>query len=281
MNSIVSILFIASPLLLITLGALISEYAGRLAMFMECVIGIGGFFCYAFSVLTGSVFWGTIFSVLISTALTFLLERISTKLNSNMFLIALAMNLIFSSVTTLISAQAFGTRGVLYSAEFSFSPAKAKIVTTIICFILSFLFIIFLRFTTPGLRLRITGSDSAVLKSQGISSDKYKCLSWLMAAFCGSFAGCVYAIRLSSYVPGLSGGRGWTALAAFFLGRKNPLIVVIAVLVFSVAEYASSNIQNINIFSSVPSSVLLALPYLISILMIIVVPQKKDVPNAN
>ncbi len=279
MNTFTSIIFIASPLLLITMGALISEYAGRLAMFMECIIGLGGFFCYAFTVLTGNVFFGVLISVLISTSLTMLIERISTKMNANMFLSSLAMNMIFSSLATLISSAAFGTRGVLYSERFTFAQTDAKIITSIICFIISAALIVFLRLTTPGLRLRITGSDPDVLESQGIKADKYRCLSWIIAAVSGSLAGCVYTIRLSSYVPGMSGGRGWTALAAVFLGRKHPLAVSAAVIVFAAADFASSSIQNIPFFSSLPSSVLLALPYIISIVLIIVVPQKKDVPG--
>ena len=47
-------------------------------------------------------------------------------------------------------------------------------------------------------------------------------------------------------------------------------MVLAAVLVFALAEYAGSHIQNIQFFSAVPSSVLLALPYLLALVMIIV-----------
>ena len=63
MSTIISILNIASPLLLITLGALVSEYTGRLAMFMESIINTGAFLCYAFTVFTHSAFTGSILSV--------------------------------------------------------------------------------------------------------------------------------------------------------------------------------------------------------------------------
>lgn len=274
MDVFFSIFLMAAPLLLITVGALCSELAGRLAMFVEGIIGFGGFLCYTFTVLTGSVALGTIASVLISITLTFLMERISTKLKSNIFLTSLAMNLIFSAITTLLSSVIFGTRGVLISDAFKFDPFMAKTLGSAICLMVFMIFFCSLRFITPGLRLRITGTDSDVLESQGISSDKYKCISWIIASLCASLAGCAYATRLSSFVPGLSGGRGWTALAAVFLGKKNPVLVTLAVFVFAIAEYVSVNLPNI--FSSIPSSILLALPYLVSLVLIIVVPQKKD-----
>ena len=65
MNAAFSILSIMAPLLLLTLGALISEYGGRLAMFMEHIINFSAFLCYTFSLLTGSVVLGVFLSMLI------------------------------------------------------------------------------------------------------------------------------------------------------------------------------------------------------------------------
>ncbi|MBQ2601305.1 MAG: ABC transporter permease [Treponema sp.] len=277
MNAFISIINIMAPLLLITVGALISEYAGRLAMFMECIISLGGFLCYCFTIATKNAFLGVLISTLISTGLTVGIERISTRLKANMFLSSLSMNMIFAALTTLLSSVIFGTRGVLYSEGFSFPQTSTRTVTSIICFAVSALLIAFLKLTGPGLKLRITGSDPDVLESRGVSPDRYRCISWILAAACGSLAGGFYTLRLSSYVPGMSGGRGWTALAAVFLGRKHPAFVVVAVTVFAAADFASSNIQNIPGLSSLPSSILLALPYIVSIILIIAVPQKKDI----
>lgn len=275
MNAAFSILSIMAPLLLLTLGALVSEYGGRLAMFMEHIINFSAFLCYTFSLLCGSVVLGVFLSMLISTLSVFLLERISSRLKANMFLVSLSMNLLFQASSTFLSVLIFKTRGVLYSSDFSFSVTSAKIITSIFCIAFSLLIIFMLKKTSLGLCLRICGSDSEVLSSQGRNPEKYKSLSWIIAALAASFCGCTYCIRLSSFVPGMSGGRGWTALAAVFLGRKHPSLAVVAAAVFAVSEYCSSNIQNIEVFSEIPSSILLALPYLVSLLLILIMPQKK------
>ena len=276
MNIIFSILIIAAPLLLITLGALISEYAGRLAMFIEYIINLGAFFCYLFTVETHSAVIGSLLSVIICSLIVWILERISSYFKANMFLISLAMGLLFQSVISLLSVQIFGTRGVLYESNFTFGSTEVKITTSVICYLISFILIFMLKYTKTGLKLRITGSDSDVLKAEGISPDFYRSLSWIIASASGALCGCVLCLRVSSYVPLLSSGKGWTALAAVFLGRKNPLIVVLAVIVFAISEYESTNIQNIPLFANIPSSILLSLPYLVSLLLIIVVPQKKE-----
>ncbi len=275
MNFTLSIILTAVPLLLITLGALISEYAGRLAMFMEAVINLGAFFCFVFSVKLNSIILGIILSVMICTLIVFLLDLISTKLNASVFLISIAINLLLSAMTSFLSARIFGTRGVLYDQNFIFTQGNAKIISAIFCGIASFGILFMLYFTRTGLKIRITGSDSDVLASQGNNVLIYRHLAWIIASSSGALAGCAYAMRISSFVPGMSGGRGWTALAAVFLGRKNPIAVIGAVLVFSLAEYTSSYIQNVSIFENIPSSVLLAFPYIISLLLILIIPQKK------
>jgi len=276
MNAAFSILSIMAPLLLLTLGALVSEYGGRLAMFMEHIINFSAFLCYTFSLLTGSVVSGVFLSLIVSTLSVFFLEQISSRLKANMFLVSLSMNLLFQASSTFLSVLIFKTRGVLYSADFSFPAVHAKIITTIFCILFSLLLIFILKKTSLGLCLRICGSDSEVLRSQGMSPEKFKSLSWVIASLAASFCGCTYCIRLSSFVPGMSGGRGWTALAAVFLGRKHPSLAVVAAGVFAVSEYCSSNIQNIAIFANIPSSILLALPYLVSLILILIVPQKKS-----
>ncbi|MCR5724999.1 MAG: ABC transporter permease [Treponema sp.] len=272
---VLSIFIIAAPLLLITLGALVSEYAGRLAMFMEHVINLGGFFCYALTLATGSLAAGMLLSVTLCTLLVFCMDKTASHFGANPFLVSLAMNLLFAALTTFFSALIFKTRGVLYDDSFQFSAAFTRLATSALCYVLVALIIGLLRGTTTGLALRITGSSADVLSARGMNPAFYRNLSWMIAASSGALAGCVLTARLSSFVPGVSSGRGWTALAAVFLGRKHPVIVVLAVLVFAIAEYASTTIQNIPGFASIPSSLLLSLPYLLALALIILIPQKK------
>ena len=275
MQAIVSVLHIAAPLLLLTLGALVSEYGGRLAMFMEYAINLGAFFCYAFTLASGSPILGTILSLLTVLVTILLLERAAAKLKANMFLISLAMNLLFAALATFFSSQFFNTRGVLYSADFKFNPALARLTTSSVCYAASILIMAFLMFTKRGLRMRVTGTNPDLLFSQGTNPDIYRCISWLFAGGAAALAGSSLALRLSSYVPGMSGGRGWTALAAVYLGRKSPLLAGAAVLFFAVTEFASTNIQNVSLFAGTPPSLLLALPYLAALLLILITPKKK------
>lgn len=277
MNTFTQLVLTAAPLLLVTTGALASEYAGRMACFLDGIINLGAFCCYAFTILTGNAILGTALSVLACTAITFIFEKGASHFKANIFLTALAMNILFAALCSFISAQCFGTRSVLTAESFTFTQGSVRTITALFCYIFAFAELVFMRFTKQGLILRITGSDAAVLEARGISAARYRSLSWIMAAFSGAFCGCTLALRLSSYVPGMAAGRGWTALAAVFLGKKKPVIIIIAVLVFSAAEYAGSYLPNISLFANIPSSVLLALPYIASLLLIFITPGRKEI----
>ena len=128
--------------------------------------------------------------------------------------------------------------------------------------------VIMLRFTKAGTYIRITGSAPEVMKVRGLSPERWKAVSWAIAAFCAAFAGNLLSIHLGSFVPHLSAGRGWTALAAVFLGRKKAYGVFLGVLVFGLAEYVGNNVQRIAFFENVPSALLLTLPYIAALLLI-------------
>lgn len=274
MNTIISILHISSPLLLITLAALISEYAGRLAMFLENQICLGAFFCFTFGIFTQNIIIAYFLSILFTTLITLALEQIASKLNSNIFIAALAMNLIFLALISLLSSIIFKTKGILFSPEFNFDPSNTKIITTVISLIVSISVIFVLNKTSFGLRLKLSGKEGQLLETYRFSQKKYQSISWIICSILASLSGCIYCTRISSYVPGMSGGRAWIALSIVFLGKKNPLLITISIVIYSLVEYISTHIQNFEFFKNTPSSLLLALPYILSILLIFIIPKK-------
>lgn len=274
MNFILLIVYSIFPLLLITVGALCSEYADRMACFLDGIINLGAFLCFAFSVLTKNTLIGCILSIFVCTFTVYILEKLIIHLNADIFLCSLAMNILFTALCSLLSSVFFNTRNVLSSSLFSFNPVIMRPVTAVICMIVTCSIIYFLYFTKDGLCLRVSGSDSNVLEAKGISSFRYKNLSWCITAFCGALCGCCLCLCLSSFVPSISAGRGWIALAIVFLGHKKPLLIAISTVVFSAAEVCSSYIQNISFLKNVPSSILLALPYILCLLMILFIPDK-------
>ena len=255
----------ACPLLLCATGALFTEFAGILAMFIDGLLSFSAFLFYFFSILTGSPFLSAILTILSSATLVFVLSLIVEKSKANPFVAGIGMNLLFTSLTSLISSAYFKTRGVLYSENFSFRPATISTISILITIILITAVFFFLKYTRPGVYFRITGSDAQVLEAKGVHPSFYRISSWTISAFFTAIAGIFLCAKISSFVPNIASGRGWMALAAVFLGRKKIWKISLFTFIFCAADIFSTTIQNF--IPQIPSSFLLSFPYMIAILL--------------
>ncbi len=268
LTSLISALAYACPLILCSIGALFTEYAGCLALFLDGLVSFSAFLFYTFTVITGSPVAGAVLACLVAVVITLAFSAVVERGGANRFIAAIAMNLFFGAMTSCLSWVIFGTRGVLTNDLFKFSVGTARAAAVIVTAVFVAMAIIFLKYGRRGLYIRVTGSDADVLKAKGVNPGNLRTLSWGLASLYGTLAGILLALRLSSFVPNISSGRGWMALAAVFLGKKKPLRIVAAVLVFCLADLFAANIQNY--LQGIPSSFLISLPYLVSLLLILI-----------
>ena len=267
LTSALSLLAYSCPLILCSIGALFSEYAGCLALFLDGLVSFSAFLFYTFTVTTGSPLVGALLACLGAVVITLAFSAVIELGKANRFIAAIAMNLLFGALTSCLSWAIFGTRGVLAADVFKFSAGMARAAAVSIGTVFVAIAVVFLKYSRHGLYIRITGSDADVLKAKGVNPGNLRTLSWSLSALYGSLAGILLALRLSSFVPNISSGRGWMALAAVFLGKKKPLRIVAAVLIFCFADIFAANIQNY--IPGIPSSFLISLPYLVSLILIL------------
>lgn len=257
---ILEILAFACPLLLASAGALYTEYTGTLALYMEGLITFSGFLMYFFTIVTASPILASFITTITVTLIIFLIALLLEKTNANKFIASIALNLFFAGFTTFLSAVAFKTRGVLSSPQFFFTKTQSMTYSFIITVILIALAGYVLFFTQKGIYFRTTGTEETVLKLKGVNPSVYKTASWTISGIFAAQTGIILAMRISSFVPNLSSGRGWMALAAVYLGKKKLWKVILFVLIFCGADYFGANIQTY--IPAVPTAVIIALPYL-------------------
>ena len=269
----------AAPLMLISIGVLVSEYAGVTAVFADGIINLAAFLFFAFAVFTKNLVLAAVLSLTASVIIMHLLSLFTHKTGANPFLAGLSVNLFAAGFSSLLSYMWFGTRGI--AAEYvtgtgvfsDFSVSFSHLPAAVLAWIFSACIAVILYKTVWGMRIRITGESPEVLAARGIGSNTYKSSAWRISALCAGAAGIVYCLKLSAFVPNISAGKGWLALASVFLGRKTVRGTFLAVIVFSAAEYAANRLQ---IFSKTfPSSVLISLPYIAAILLFALLPAEK------
>ena len=278
MTKIFSIIILSSPLLLASFGALVSENAGAMAVFIDGIISLGAFLFFCFTIVFQNHILGAIASLCITSFIMFLASIYVTKTKANPFLVGLAINLLATGLIALISTIVFKTQAALTNPIFfnATTSSFSRTWGTLLSLIAVFLFAAFYKKTKTGLALQITGKDASVLFQQGLNPNFFRHLSWIIASIFASLSGIILTLRISSFVPNISAGRGWIALAIVFFGRKKTLGISLAVLLFATAEWASVFLQNIEILKAIPSSLFIALPYLVSLILFALLPQKKS-----
>lgn len=279
------ILINSLPLLFASTGALISEYTGVMAIFTDGIINLSSFLAFACTAKTGSVALGCSLAALISAAFIILAAMFTEKTKANPFITGLGVNLLSGGFISICSEAWFNTKGVLSQATvpltagmppFAFSAASVRFAGTpallISTLVIAAVFLS-LKYTRWGLRTRVTGSSASVLSARGVNPAAYRIGAWGFAGLCSAWAGILCTLRLSSFVPNVSAGRGWLALAAVFLGKKTAGGTLAAALVFTAAETV---ISSINAKSSIISpTMLLSIPYLSALLLFAILPHEK------
>lgn len=277
-----SAIAIMTPLLLAATGGLYTELSGMLNIALEGLLLIGAFAAIVFASLSGSIFIGVLAAIFCSMLLAAILATVTLKLKSNVFITGLATNLFAAGITVVLSFRFFGTRGVVVFNDVARLgtlniPWLAKIPVigdilaghTIFVYFSWLILLItwFVLYKTPfGFRLRACAKEEKALLSLGLKPSVYRFIAYLISGFCCGIGGAVLTLNLRSFVPNISSGKGWIALVVIFLGNKRPGGLLIAALVFGLADAFSNYAQGA---LNVPADFILAIPYIFTLLVMI------------
>ena len=271
---------IMTPFLFAAIGGLFSEAAGILNIGLEGLMLISAFFCVTAAGFSGSLWVGIAAGVSAAMALAMIFAYASIRLKANIFIAGIATNLVAAALSALLASHIFGHRGVFRFSNFPTLPLVAKPswigwpgdillghnVLVYLSWLTAAACAIVLYKTPLGLRIRGTGLDSRTMVTLGLRPNRYRFAGVLVSGFTCGLAGCFLSLSLAAYVPNLTAGRGWIALVIIYLGFRKPLGIVIASLLFGVAESLSNYSQG---FLSLPPEIIMAFPYIISIVALV------------
>ena len=264
---------IMTPFLLAAAGGLLTELSGALTIALEGFMLIGAFSGVVFAHVLGNTAAGIITGALASTFFALIYSGVTYYLKANIFIAGLAANLLASGLTAMLSFSIFGTKGVIHFAdveglkmftlpllgEYSVMVYVSWAVLVLVWFILN---------KTPlGLRIRGTGFDSETIRSAGLRPGVYRLIAVLIAGFSSGLAGSMLSLKVASFVPDMTAGRGWIALVVIYLGNRTLAGVLAASFIFGLSISFSNFAQGI---VSVPSDLILAFPYLLTVSAMIV-----------
>jgi simple sugar transport system permease protein len=284
----------ATPVAYASLGGIFSERAGVVNVGLEGMMLMGAFSGVLTSYYTGNPWLGVGVAILVGGALGLLHAVLTVKFAGNQIVSGTGINLFAVGFTAYMSQTIWGSRGASQSVqglgEISFSPLKGipligdalntmlsykpLVYVMFVVVILSYIVL----FKTPlGLRIRAVGEHPAAADTAGINvyRTKYICL-----VLCGMLAGLggvfLSLSNLSLFVLGMTGGRGFIALAAMILGGWKPIGALAASLLFGFTDALQMRLQSLGLL---PAQIILAIPYILTVIVLAGFVRKRVPPS--
>ena len=276
MNEIIAVLPYAAPVAYAALGETVGERSGVINIGLE-----GTMLLAAYGGLIGATHLPGAYALPGGLALACLLGVVLT-VGSGLFTIVLRADQVV--IGTAINLLALGVTGTLFRAEYGHSgkllslpvlPRFAGFDVILVALLLAVPAVWFLlQRTAWGLAVRSTGEYSRAAEAAGYSVVR---LRMQAAAFGGAMAGIGggYLVlgTTGGFTENMTSGRGFVAIALVTFGRLNPWLVFGAALLIGYLDALQLRLQATG--AAVPRELLIALPYIVALVVLVVVGKKR------
>ena len=284
-NMLPSTLMMAAPILIAATGGMICERAGVVNIALEGLMGIGAMAAATTHVLLeGSVSFSIPLAFLIAAVLGCLFSVIhafaSITLKADQVISGTGINLLSNGMALFFCQLLFrADRTQNYRIGMT---AIGGIYPTAWIALIILAAAAFVLYKRPwGLRLRAAGEHPQALASAGVNVLKIRYIAVLVSGALAGIAGaCVVLTQDIQFTVTSINGKGFIALAALSFGRWVPLGILGSSFLFGFSSALAVNIINITRFRSLPSEFFSLLPYLITLLTLVVFSGKDYSPKA-
>ncbi len=297
----------ATPLMIAALGELVTERSGVLNLGVEGMMIMGAVTGFAVAKITGSPYLGALGGVVAGALFSLLFAFLTLSLVANQVATGLALTILGLGLSGLIGESFVGQPGVkllpIAIPGLSQIPFVGKLFFTqdAIFYFSVFLLIAinwFLFKTRAGLTLRSVGDNHTSAHSLGINVIKIRYLAVMFGGACSGLAGAHLAlVYVPQWVEGMTAGRGWIALALVVFASWRPWRILMGAYLFGAVTIMQLHIQALDInamkflpgwlftimelIKSIPSQFLSALPYLATIIVLVIISRNRRLTLIN
>lgn len=281
------------PILFAALGGMYSERSGVVNIGLEGMMLVGAFAGVVGSYFTGSYWIGTIVAVLSGILIAALFALITVKIKINQIVSGVAINLLAVGITSFFYRALFGITTVPITVN-AFSPVSIPILSDIpvigeilfkqtvlvyIAFILVPISHYIFYKTSLGLNIRTVGEHPMAADTVGIPVAKVRTACVLISGALAGLGGSFLSLgQFNMFVDNMVSGRGFIAVAAVIFGKWSPTGVLMASLIFGVADALQIRIQMSGV--SIPYQFLLMFPYILTVVAVTGIVGRTTSPKA-
>ena len=286
---------LSTPLVLACLAGLYSERAGVFDIGLEGKMLSAAFAAATVAFYTGSAFAGLGAAIVVSMVVSLVHAYASITQRGNQIVSGVAINIVAAGLTALLGNTWFGEGGrtppLQEAGRFltiNLPGAASLRDVPVIGYLYSGLLsghhlIVYLAIlavpvtawivsgTRFGLRLRAVGENPAAVDTAGISVAFLRYRAVLFCGFlCGLAGATLSTAQANGFVPHMSAGRGFIALAALIFAKWRPWPALGACFLFGFLEAGQIALQGRPLpwIGQVPVQLIQALPYILTVVLL-------------
>jgi general nucleoside transport system permease protein len=276
---ILSVIAASTPLLLAASGELVVERSGVLNLGIEGMIIMGAACGFAGAYMSGSIFVGALCGIVAGAGMSAIFGVLTLGLAVNQVAAGLALTILGTGLSGLIGAGFVGQKIVpavhLDLPILTDLPVVGRILFGEDAFVyVSIALIIaiwlFLYHTRPGLVLRAVGDNHTSAHALGYPVLKIRMLAVLFGGGCAGLAGAFLPLAYTPFfIPGMTAGRGWIALALVVFASWRPARLVGGAYLFGAVSILQLHAQALGL--GIPSQLMSSLPYLATVVVLVLI----------
>jgi ABC-type uncharacterized transport system permease subunit len=286
---LLTIITASTPLLLAAIGELVVERSGVLNLGIEGMMVMGAVCGFAAAHVTGSPWLGVLAATFAGIVTSLLFGLLTQTLMTNQVATGLAITLLGLGLSGLIGSSFVGLPGVKLTHVFipwlSDLPYVGRLVfgqdpLVYISIVLTAGVAYGLNHTRAGLIVRAVGQNhhSAHALGYRVIAVRYACIAFggATSGLAGAYLSLVYTPQ---WIENMTAGRGWIALALVVFSTWMPGRLAAGAYLFGGVWILGLYAQGMGV--GIPSQLLSSLPYVATILALIIISTNRRLSVIN
>lgn len=284
----VAVLRLATPLLFGVLGVLLCERAGVLNLGIEGIMVVGAFTGWLAVYLGASLWTGVLVAALVGAlfglfhaflTITLALSQHVSGIGITMLATALSYygyRMSFANVSTPPTVETFGEMSGLAIPVLSQQTPLTWLALLLVPAIA------WLLYRTPfGLAIRMVGENPHAAEGQGISVTLTRTLAVMAGSALMGVAGAFLTLAaFNAFFFNMINGRGWICVALVVFASWRPGKALLGALLFAFFDALQIRLQTTPGADTIPYQLYLMLPYVLSIVALVMVARRASYPQA-
>lgn len=270
-----------TPLLLATLGEIITQKSGNINLGVEGMMLIGGVSGFGIGYYLDNPYMAILGAAIAGGLGALIYGFLTISLRANQIVSGLSLTIFGTGFSSFLGTNFIGKKMSQGVIGF-FKPIEIPILSRIpflgeilfnqdiyiyLSYLLAILFGIYLYKTRMGLKLKAIGENPSAADASGVKINMYKYIHILLGgALCGLGGAYLSVVQVPTWQENITAGRGWIAIALVIFSKWNPFKAIYGAYLFGGLSIVGFRLQYLNI----SQNLLNMLPYLVTIIVLVI-----------